>query len=74
MRAKLVERGLESLSPLATLQRGYAIVCRADDGTLVTRGEQVQRGARIDVRLASGGLGATVNETRGGQKEPAGTD
>jgi exodeoxyribonuclease VII large subunit len=73
-RAKLIERGLESLSPLATLERGYAIVCRADDGTLVTRSDQVQAGARIDVRLASGGLGATVNEARGRSKDPAGAD
>ena len=73
-RAKLIERGLESLSPLATLQRGYAIVCRADDGTLVTRSEQVRKGARIDVRLASGGLDATVDETRGKSKDAAGAD
>jgi exodeoxyribonuclease VII large subunit len=73
-RMKLIERGLESLSPLATLERGYAIVSRADDGTLVTRSEQVKPGAGIDVRLASGRLGATVNETRGKPKDPAGAD
>jgi len=73
-RARLIERGLDALSPLATLERGYAIVCRADDGTLVMRSEQVQKGARIDVRLASGGLGATVNETRGKSKDAAGAD
>ena len=73
-RAKLIERGLDALSPLATLERGYAIVCRADDGTLVTRSEQVRKGSRIDVRLASGGLGAIVDETRGKPKEPAGAD
>jgi len=73
-RAKLIERGLESLSPLATLERGYAIVCRADDGTLVTQSDQVRKGARIDVRLASGGLGATVDETRGNSKDAAGAD
>jgi exodeoxyribonuclease VII large subunit len=73
-RARLIERGLEALSPLATLERGYAIVCRADDGTLVTRSEQVRPGTRIDVRLASGGLGATVDETRGESKDPAGAD
>ncbi len=71
-RAKLIERGLEALSPLATLERGYAIVCLADDGTLVTRNEQAGKGARIDVRLASGALVATVDETRGKPKEPAG--
>ena len=73
-RAKLIERGLESLSPLATLQRGFAIVSRADDGTLVTRSDQLQAGAEIDVRLASGGFGATVSETRRGAKNPAGTE
>jgi len=68
-RAALIERGLNALSPLATLERGYAIVTRADDGALVTRSDTVTAGARIDVRLASGGLVATVDSARPGKNE-----
>ena len=59
-RAALVERGLTALSPLATLDRGYAIVSRSESGELVTRAETVDPGDRIDVRLARGSLEATV--------------
>ncbi len=62
-RLKLIERGLSALSPLATLNRGYAIVTRQSDGELVTRGDAVEPGAGIEVRLAEGGLAATVDST-----------
>jgi exodeoxyribonuclease VII large subunit len=63
-RARLVERGLTALSPVATLDRGYAIVTRAEDGQLVTSAASIKKGTRIDVRLAAGELGATVDKTR----------
>jgi exodeoxyribonuclease VII large subunit len=66
-RARLIERALTALSPLATLERGYAIVCRHADGVLVTRSDSVERGARIDVRLAAGALSATVDSTLPGE-------
>jgi exodeoxyribonuclease VII large subunit len=72
-RAKLAARGLESLNPLATLERGYAIVCRADTGALVMRSDTVATGVQIDVRLAAGNLKAVVQETRGPARKPAGT-
>jgi exodeoxyribonuclease VII large subunit len=53
---------LRALSPRATLDRGYAIV-RAD-GALVRSGSEVAAGTRVDVELAQGGFGATVEETR----------
>ncbi|HUL83803.1 MAG TPA: exodeoxyribonuclease VII large subunit, partial [Gammaproteobacteria bacterium] len=62
-RLKLAERALVSLSPLATLQRGYAIVQRRDGGALVTDAAKVKRGTAIDIRLARGSLGATVEES-----------
>jgi exodeoxyribonuclease VII large subunit len=65
-RVKLAERALGSLSPLATLQRGYAIVQRSDGGALVTDAAQVTRGTTIDVRLAHGSLAATVDDTSTG--------
>ena len=63
-RVRLVERGLVALSPLATLERGYSIVTRGSDGELVTSSAAVDKGSRIDVRLAEGELAATVNSTK----------
>jgi exodeoxyribonuclease VII large subunit len=62
-RVKLAERALVSLSPLATLERGYAIVQRSDGGALVTDAAKIGRGTEIDVRLARGTLSATVDDT-----------
>jgi exodeoxyribonuclease VII large subunit len=49
---------LAALSPLATLERGYAIVHRGDE--LVRSPTQVATGDAIDVRVADGSFGATV--------------
>jgi exodeoxyribonuclease VII large subunit len=62
-RVTLAERALASLSPLATLQRGYAIVQRHEDGGLVTDSATVAKGTTIDVRLARGSLAAKVERT-----------
>ncbi len=53
---------LRALSPKATLDRGYAIV-RTERG-IVRSGGDVERGTRVDVELAEGAFGATVEETR----------
>jgi exodeoxyribonuclease VII large subunit len=53
---------LRTLSPRATLERGYAIV-RTEDG-IVRASDAVAPGAHIDVELAAGALGARVEETR----------
>jgi exodeoxyribonuclease VII large subunit len=68
----LVERGrarleqtagrLRTLSPQATLERGYAIV-RAND-TIVRSAGELETGERVEVELAEGGFGARVEETR----------
>ncbi|WP_433230051.1 exodeoxyribonuclease VII large subunit [Actinomadura formosensis] len=52
---------LLALSPAATLERGYAIVQRAD-GTVVRGAGAVEDGERLHVRLAGGRLGVTVTE------------
>jgi exodeoxyribonuclease VII large subunit len=53
---------LKALSPLATLDRGYAIV-RA--GAVALRdASMVSQGDRLEIELASGALGATVDEVR----------
>ena len=61
-RLRLNERGLHSLSPLATLQRGYAIVARRDDRRIVTDSNAVAAGTALRIRLAHGSLEATVDE------------
>ncbi len=50
---------LRALSPAATLQRGYAIVRRAD-GTILREPAQVDVGDPLRVRLAGGELAARV--------------
>jgi exodeoxyribonuclease VII large subunit len=52
---------LESVSPLATLSRGYAIASDLRGGVL-RDAAQVQRGDRIRTRLASGTLECTVDD------------
>jgi len=73
-RTRLIERSLAALSPLATLDRGYAIVSRADDGELLTSADAVDVGEAIDIRLARGGLGARVVSRRKESEPPQDTD
>ena len=54
---------LRVLSPLRTLERGYAIV-RTDSRLVTSRGD-VAPGARIDVRVADGDFGARVEDVEG---------
>ena len=62
-RVDLALRTLQTVSPLATLARGFAIVTRAD-GTLVTDARSVPAGEEIEARLASGRLRAKVTGSR----------
>ena len=50
---------LDSLSPLGTLQRGYAIVTDSS-GNVIRDASKVSIGAEVEARLASGRLGLTV--------------
>jgi len=59
-RLALAARGLNSVSPLATLDRGYAIVEDADTGKVLMRGSDTAPGDDIRARLAHGALLATV--------------
>ena len=51
---------LESLSPVAVLARGYALVWSADGTRLVRRATDVAAGDRIRIRLHEGTLDASV--------------
>jgi exodeoxyribonuclease VII large subunit len=52
---------LEGVSPLATLERGYAIVRRAADGLIVRSPSQVAVGDALRVRVRDGEFGARVS-------------
>ena len=57
---------LGALSPLGVLERGYAIVIRATDRTIVTRSGQLDQGDEIAIRFAHGSATAiteTVDES-----------
>jgi exodeoxyribonuclease VII large subunit len=51
---------LAALSPVAVLERGYAIVRRQDSGVIVRQVEQVGPGDRLSIRVQDGEFGATV--------------
>ena len=63
--ARLAElaHALQALSPLATLDRGFAIA-RTADGAVLRSAEQTRTGEAITVRLGRGELDATVTGTR----------
>jgi exodeoxyribonuclease VII large subunit len=51
-----------ALSPLATLQRGYAVVQRPDGGVVTSVGD-VTAGAEMSIRVADGRIAATAGAT-----------
>jgi exodeoxyribonuclease VII large subunit len=53
---------LDTVSPLATLSRGYAIVTTAADDKIVRRASEVNPGDAIHTRLAQGRLVSTVTK------------
>jgi exodeoxyribonuclease VII large subunit len=59
-RLRLTARALDAVSPLATLDRGYAIVTDAATGKALTRASQVKSGDDVRARLAHGELLATI--------------
>ena len=63
-RLSLARRTLESVSPIATLERGYAIITSGDSDAIITDARSAPPGTGIDIRLACGGLSATVDESR----------
>jgi exodeoxyribonuclease VII large subunit len=62
-RLGLASRTLNTVSPLATLGRGFALVKRVSDGKLVTDANAVAVGDEIEARLANGTLKARVTGT-----------
>jgi exodeoxyribonuclease VII large subunit len=62
-RLLLLQRGLDAISPLATLERGYAIVT-GPDGRALQDAAEVKAGDAIEARLKRGVLRATVTGAR----------
>jgi exodeoxyribonuclease VII large subunit len=62
IRLERLDRALHALSPLAILERGYALVFAAD-GQLVKDATQVNPGQEISARVARGELRANVIDT-----------
>jgi len=53
---------LDGLSPLAVLARGYSIVSRVPEGTVLKRADTVQVGEQVRAKLASGQLLCVVRD------------
>jgi len=57
---------LEALSPLAILQRGYAVVAKLSSGATVKSVSQLEKGENIAVRFADGVVGCEVRRISSG--------
>jgi exodeoxyribonuclease VII large subunit len=67
-RLALSARELAACSPLAVLQRGYAMVTHEASGKVLVSSEDARRGDTLSIRLARGSLRAAVEETHAGEK------
>ena len=67
VRLRLAARALDAVSPLATLDRGYAIVSDEETGAILTDAAKIKTGSGIRAQLAHGTLQATVNEVDTGK-------
>ena len=61
LRLERIGRALETLSPLAILERGYALVFDGS-GQLIKDAAQVKTGDEISARVARGEIRATVKK------------
>ncbi|WP_161963896.1 exodeoxyribonuclease VII large subunit [Xanthomonas arboricola] len=60
LRLRGLVRSLEAVSPLATVARGYAIVTRPADGSVVRSSADVAPGERLRAQLADGSITVRV--------------
>lgn len=59
-----MQNRLEALSPLAVLARGYAVVTRRDDGSVISRVLQAKSGEPIQVRVSDGQFDAEIADRK----------
>jgi len=62
-------RTLETVSPQATLDRGYAIVTMAKTNQLIQSAQQIHLGDQLNTRLARGRFVSTVDAIKGSAAE-----
>lgn len=67
-RLKGVQKHLESLNPLAILERGYAVVTSEGGSRPLRRAGEVRDGDRLKIRLYEGDLSAVASRPRGTAK------
>ncbi len=60
-RLHTIDAQLQSLNPLAVLNRGYSIVYHAHDEHIVTAAAQAPTGSRLKIRFAKGSVHAVVS-------------
>ncbi|EKQ58901.1 exodeoxyribonuclease VII large subunit [Xanthomonas citri pv. malvacearum str. GSPB2388] len=60
LQLRSIARSLEAVSPLATVARGYAIVTRPADGSVVRSAAEVVTGERLRAQLADGSIEVRV--------------
>jgi len=60
-RLRTLDSQLQTLSPLATLERGYAIARNLGTGEVVRSVAQVVAGDRLEVRVSDGQFESTVD-------------
>jgi exodeoxyribonuclease VII large subunit len=61
-RLALAARTLDAVSPLATLERGFAVIRRVDDGALLRDAGHAPAGTEIEARLSKGRIRAVVKQ------------
>lgn len=58
-----ISRALDTVSPLSTLNRGYAIVTKIENNHIVHNAAQLNKGDRLHARFAKGRAQCTVDKT-----------
>ncbi len=62
-RMSILSGRLDAVSPLAVLGRGYAIVRKLPEGSIIRSSSAVRKGDEVEARLGSGSILCTVQET-----------
>ncbi len=65
----LAMRTLDTVSPLATLQRGYAIITDTASGKVIASVHSAHRGQQVQARLADGRFSANIEAINGEGKK-----
>lgn len=60
LRLENLQRSLSTLNPQAVLNRGYAVVTRVEDGSIVKQSGQVRLDEDIHIRVSQGSLDARI--------------